>query len=62
MSGRTPATVVAETDAVLAFEHTRPSYPLHIVVVPKRHTSSLLDLGEGGEALLTEVMRIFMDC
>ncbi|GGX67124.1 HIT family protein [Streptomyces hiroshimensis] len=53
----TPVTVVAETDAVLAFEHTRPSYPVHIVVVPKQHTPSLVDLGEGGEELLAEVMR-----
>ncbi|MEW2033032.1 NUDIX domain-containing protein [Streptomyces roseifaciens] len=42
LSGRTPITVVAETDAVLAFEHTRPSYPVHIVVVPKQHTPSLV--------------------
>nr|WP_306292892.1 HIT domain-containing protein [Streptomyces avermitilis] len=27
--------VVVETDRVLAFHHTRPSYSVHIVVVPK---------------------------
>ncbi len=34
---------VVETDDVLAFRHTRPSYETHIVVIPKRHISSLLD-------------------
>ncbi|RLU86248.1 HIT family hydrolase [Streptomyces griseocarneus] len=61
LSGRTPITVVAETDTVLAFEHTRPSYPVHIVVVPKQHTSSLTDLGAGGPALLGEVMEVVRD-
>jgi histidine triad (HIT) family protein len=58
LSGRTPVKVVMETDAVLAFEHTRPSYPVHVVVVPKQHTPSLVNLGEGGEELLVDVLRV----
>ena len=58
LSGRTPIKVVEETDTVLAFEHTRPSYPVHIVVVPKQHTPSLVNLGEGGEELLMDVLRV----
>ena len=46
LSGRTPIDVVCETDAVLAFHHTRPYWPVHIVVVPKAHVPSLIDLGE----------------
>lgn len=33
--------VVHDCDRVLAFRHTRPSWPTHIVVVPKRHIASL---------------------
>jgi len=58
LSGKTPIKVVEETDTVLAFEHTRPSYPVHIVVVPKQHTPSLVNLGEGGEELLMDVLRV----
>lgn len=58
LSGRTAVQVRAETATVLAFEHTRPAWPLHIVVVPKQHTPSLVDLGAGGEALLGEVMAV----
>ncbi|MFF5567706.1 HIT domain-containing protein [Streptomyces sp. NPDC012623] len=56
--GLVPIKVVAETDDVLAFEHTNPSYPVHIVVVPKKHTPSLIDLGDGGEGLLAKIMAV----
>ncbi|MET9387905.1 HIT domain-containing protein [Streptomyces sp. NPDC002928] len=58
LSGNTPVNVVEETETVLAFEHTRPSYPVHIVVVPKVHTPSLVDLGDGGEERLVDVLRV----
>jgi histidine triad (HIT) family protein len=45
LSGRTPVEVVTETEDVLAFHHTRPYWPVHIVVVPKAHVPSLTDLG-----------------
>ena len=50
LSGRTPVDVVAETPDVLAFHHTHPYWPVHIVVVPKRHVPSLTDLGDAGIA------------
>ncbi|MEU9041507.1 MULTISPECIES: HIT domain-containing protein [unclassified Kitasatospora] len=58
LNRRTPVKVVEETDTVLAFEHTRPSYPVHIVVVPKRHIPSLVDLGDGTEEVLADVLRV----
>jgi histidine triad (HIT) family protein len=48
--------VVMETDRVMAFHHTRPAHPVHIVVVPKEHIPSLVDLGDNNEDLLLEVM------
>ncbi|MFE6055111.1 HIT domain-containing protein [Kitasatospora sp. NPDC056446] len=58
LNGLTPIEVVHETDRVLAFKHTRPSYPVHIVVVPRQHIPSLVNLGDGGEDLLLEVLRV----
>jgi histidine triad (HIT) family protein len=58
LSGRTPVDVVLETDEVLAFHHTRPFWPVHIVVVPKRHIPSLIDLGDGGETALHQVLAV----
>jgi histidine triad (HIT) family protein len=58
LSGRTAVTVVAETGDVLAFEHTRPFWPVHIVVVPKRHVPSLTDLGDADDLLLHQVLAV----
>ena len=44
LSGNTPVQKVRETTGVLAFQHTRPAYPVHIVVIPKQHIPSLLEV------------------
>lgn len=58
LSGRTPVAVVAETDTVLAFHHTRPFWPVHIVVVPKAHVPSLTDLGDFDVEVVHEVLAV----
>jgi histidine triad (HIT) family protein len=59
LNGRTAVEVVAETDAVLAFHHSRPFWPVHIVVIPKVHVPSLTDLAEHSSVLepLLEMVR-----
>jgi histidine triad (HIT) family protein len=56
LSGRTPVRKVAETDTVLAYHHTRPFWPVHIVVIPKRHVASLLAIDD--ELLLLELLLV----
>ena len=58
LSGRTPVQVVIDTDDVLAFHHTRPFWPVHIVVVPKRHVPSLTNLGDASVDLLAKVIEV----
>lgn len=48
LSGRTPVKKVVKTANVLAFHHTRPYYPVHIVVIPRRHVDSLTALEDDG--------------
>ena len=54
--------VVHEDALVLAFHHTRPHWPTHLVVVPKRHLASLTTVGAEDErdlrALFGVVQRI----
>ncbi len=61
LSGHTPVEVVHETEHVLAFRHTRPHWRVHVVVVPKQHVPSLLDLGESPPALLHELLAVVRD-
>jgi len=58
LSGRTAVRRVVETENVLAFHHTRPFYPVHIVVIPKHHIGSLLTLGDEDGQLLLELLEV----
>ncbi len=58
LSGHTPVNKMIETDSVLAFHHTRPYWPVHIVVIPKRHFDSLLALEVEEHKLLLEMMSV----
>jgi histidine triad (HIT) family protein len=42
----------------MAFHHTRPFWPVHVVVVPKRHVPSLIYLGDADETLLHQVLAV----
>lgn len=58
LSRRTSVAKVLETDNVLAFHHTRPFYPVHVVVIPKRHIPSLVACGEAENAILLELLGV----
>ena len=58
LSGKTPVEKVLETENVLAYYHTRPYWPVHIVVIPKRHIDSLITLEEEDADLLVEMLAV----
>ncbi|UVI33115.1 HIT domain-containing protein [Paenibacillus spongiae] len=59
LNGRTEVMKVMETDIVLAYHHTRPSYEHHIVVIPKIHVQSLVsEEEENNDHLLLELMKV----
>ncbi len=51
--------IVKETENILAYYHTRPFWPVHIVVTPKNHVPSLLELDNTlGKELLAVVQEV----
>jgi len=58
LSGKTQVNKVLETENVLAYYHTKPYYPVHIVAIPKKHISSLLTLEENDDHLLLELLKV----
>ncbi|WP_456271120.1 HIT domain-containing protein [Bacillus sp. AK031] len=56
LSGKTRVDKVKETKNILAYHHTKPFYPVHIVAIPKKHISSLITLEEKDYDLLMELM------
>jgi len=61
LSGRTVVRVVRETEEFLAYHHTRPFWPVHIVVIPRRHVPSLTDLGGADAGLVGRLMEVVRD-
>jgi len=44
MSFAIPARRLRETDTLLAFFHPKPTYPFHVLLVPKQAVSNLMEL------------------
>ena len=44
--------IVYEDDHVLAFRDINPQAPVHVLIIPKRHISTLNDLEEGDAELI----------
>ncbi len=47
-----PATIFYEDEQCMVFRDTRPQAPVHFLVIPRKHLSSLNDIGEGDENLI----------
>lgn len=58
LSGNTKVEKILETENVLAFHHTRPFWETHIVVIPKKHISSLLTLEQSETELFLELFEV----
>lgn len=58
LSGKTKVEKILETENVLAFYHTRPFWQIHIVVIPKRHISSLLAVDETETEIFLELFDV----
>ena len=56
LTGKAVIEQVFETDSVLAYHHTKPFYPVHIVVIPKALVDSLVTIQD--DALLLQLMHV----
>lgn len=53
-----PSTIVYEDEDVIAFKDIHPVTPVHILVIPKKHISSLVDLKEEDEAIIGKIYTV----
>ena len=53
-----PANIVYEDEEVLAFRDIQPAAPVHILVIPKKHIASLVDLKPGEEAIIAKIYQV----
>jgi histidine triad (HIT) family protein len=57
VAGRVPAKMAYQDDEIVAFHDITPQGPTHVLVVPRRHITSLLDLTPADDALLGSLVR-----
>jgi len=51
-NGEIPATILYQDDQLLVFEDVNPQAPFHVLIIPRRHISTLNDVRPGDELLL----------
>ena len=53
-----PSNIVYEDEEILAFRDINPVAPVHILVIPKKHFDTVLDLNEEDEALVGRIYTV----
>jgi histidine triad (HIT) family protein len=61
VAGRLASKKAYEDDSVLAFHDINPQAPVHVLVIPKKHVTSLLDLSPEDDALVGTLVRTARD-
>lgn len=52
VEGDIPADIVFESETALAFRDINPKAPTHVLIIPRRHVSTINDIEPGDEALV----------
>ena len=58
VSGEIKPDVVFETDNVLAFRDINPQAPTHVLIIPKKHISTLNELQPEDNSLVGEIFQV----
>ena len=57
VAGRIPARMVHSDDQIVAFHDVKPQAPTHVLLIPRKHITSLLDLAPEDDALAGALVR-----
>ena len=58
INGEIPSEKVYEDDEILAFKDINPKAPVHILIIPKKHISSAMEIKENDEALIGKIFTV----
>ena len=58
VAGQIPAKKVFEDEDIIAFHDIQPWAPVHILIVPKQHITSMVDVGPQDQALLGKMLAL----
>ena len=57
IAGEVPASIVYQDDELLAIRDTNPQAPLHLLIIPRKHISTLNDLEAADDAIVGSMVR-----
>lgn len=55
VAGDIPARIIYQDDLVLAFHDIEPQAPQHVLIIPRQHIATLLDLTRAEETLIGHI-------
>ena len=58
IKGEIPSSKVYEDEEILAFKDINPAAPIHILVIPKKHVKSLLELEDEDYELVGKIQKV----
>jgi len=58
VAGELPGDVLYQDDEVMAFRDINPLAPTHVLIIPKRHISSLADLKDDETQIIGRMARV----
>lgn len=58
VSGEVNGNVVYRDDSVVAFRDINPRAPVHILIVPRKHIATLLDLQQEDKILIGDIFHV----
>lgn len=58
IQGEIPSSKVYEDEEVLAFNDINPAAPIHILLIPKKHITSLAEMENGDEKIIAKIYKI----
>ncbi len=58
VNGDIPAEKVYEDDKVLAFKDINPAAPVHILVIPKQHISSIAEITKENSSVISHIFEV----
>ena len=58
VQGEIPCSKVYEDDQVLAFDDIQPMAPVHVIIIPKKHIATLMDLDDKSISLAGDLMSV----
>ena len=60
IKGEIPSSKVYEDEEILALNDINPAAPIHVLVIPKKHITSLATMEDGDEKIISKIYKVIM--